>query len=236
MRSFIVMAMFVASLASAASSHYTEERDLELAAGGINTLNIEAGAGSMQVRGIAGSDTIRVSALVQVDEKNPDKARELIESRLVLELNRDGDDAKLRADFKGSKLGFGTNGAVALVIEIPEGMHLDIEDTAGSIKIRDTQGDVKIDDSSGSIVVESARNVSIEDSSGSVTVDGAAGDVDIEDGSGSVTVSKVGGSVKIDDGSGSIRVNDVEHDVVIDDAGSGGVTITDVRGTVEQES
>jgi hypothetical protein len=236
MRSFIVMAMFVASLASAASSYYTEERDLELPAGGINTLTIHAGAGSLQVRGIAGSETIRVTARIQVDERNSDKARELIESRMVLKLYRDGDDAELQADFKNKLMGWGADGAIALEVEIPQGMHLDIEDSAGSIKVRDTHADVEIDDSSGSIRVEAAANVTIDDSSGSVTVDGATGDVDIEDGSGSVTVSKVGGSVKIDDGSGSIRVTDVEHDVVIDDAGSGGVTITDVRGNVEQET
>ena len=54
MRSFIVMAMFVASFAHAAWTDYTEERDLALDAGGINSLQIRAGAGSMEVRGVDG--------------------------------------------------------------------------------------------------------------------------------------------------------------------------------------
>ncbi len=48
MRSFIVLAMFTASLA-AADNDYEEQRDLGLGAGGIATVDIESGSGSLEV-------------------------------------------------------------------------------------------------------------------------------------------------------------------------------------------
>ena len=49
MRSIIVMAMFVASLAWADSSNYEEVRDMGLDADGVSLLSIKAGAGSLDV-------------------------------------------------------------------------------------------------------------------------------------------------------------------------------------------
>ena len=231
MRSFVVMAMMLASLAGARTMGYTEERTLELPAAGIAELEIDAGAGSMQVQGVEGSDKIRVKALIQVDQDNADKARKLIASNMRLELVRDGDEAKLESHFERSLLG-GNPGAIALEIEVPVGMALEIEDSAGSIVVRNTGGDLKIDDSSGSIRIFGVGSIDIEDSSGSIQIADASGDVDIEDGSGSMVVERVGGSVRIDDGSGSIKVSGVEADVTIDNAGTGGVSVTDVRGKV----
>ncbi len=231
MRSFVVMAMMVASLAGARTVGYTEERTLELAADGITQMEIDAGAGSMQIQGVEGSDTIRVKALIQVDQDNADKARKLIAANMRLALVREGDEAKLDSHFDRSL--FGRNqSAIALEIEVPVGMALEIEDSAGSIVVRNTGADLKIDDSSGSIRVFGAGSVDIEDSSGSIHIADASGDVDVEDGSGSLVVERVSGSVRIDDGSGSIRVSDVEADVTIDNAGSGGVSVTEVRGKV----
>ena len=58
MRSFIVMAMFVASLTHAAMNDFTEARYLALDTDDIEVLSIDAGAGSINVRGVRGSVTI----------------------------------------------------------------------------------------------------------------------------------------------------------------------------------
>ncbi|MGI9236958.1 MAG: hypothetical protein ACR2QZ_06150 [Woeseiaceae bacterium] len=54
MRSFIVMAMFVASFADAAWNDYTSVRELKLDANGIQSFQIDAGAGSMEIKGVSG--------------------------------------------------------------------------------------------------------------------------------------------------------------------------------------
>ena len=70
MRSLIVMAMFTVSLAHAGWTDYEEVRDLALDANGISQLTINAGAGSMDVTGIAGLDKITVKATIVVPNKD----------------------------------------------------------------------------------------------------------------------------------------------------------------------
>ena len=233
MRSFIVMAMFAASLAHAGWSDYEEVRDLELDAGGVSNFFVDAGAGSMTINGDAGAKSITVTATIQVDENDQEKAREIIAKRLTLTLDRDGDSAVLKSYFKHGIWG-GTDGSVKLEIVMPAGIPLCIDDGSGSILIEDVGSDVEIDDGSGSLKIYNVGAVDIDDGSGSIDIENASGDVAIVDGSGSITINKVGGSVTIDDGSGSINVRDVENDLIIEEDGSGGLTVADVRGNVER--
>ena len=235
MRSFIVIAMFAASLAHAGWSDFEEVRDLELNAAGVSDFFIDAGAGSMTVVGDAKADSITVTATIQVDENNEEKAREIIAKRLTLSLDRDGDKVVLKSFFENGGWG-GSDGSVALEVVMPAGIPLRVDDGSGSIVIEDVKSNVEIDDGSGSIKIYNVGAVDVDDGSGSIEIENASGDVEIVDGSGSITVSKVGGSVTIDDGSGSINVSDVEKDLIIEEDGSGGISVSDVRGTIEQDT
>lgn len=236
---FLVLGMFAASFAVADghsdyTSGYSEVRDLTLDADGLDGLSIEAGAGSLEVTGVEGADHIQVTALIQLEERNEARAREIIEERVELTLDRRGSSGELVAKFDG---GWWNNsgGGISLTVQIPRGFALYVEDSSGSMKILDTGGDVAIDDGSGSIVVERVAAVIIDDGSGSIDIRDAAGDVRIVDGSGSIKVRGVAGSVTVDDGSGSINVSDVDHDVIIEDDGSGSLNVSDVRGRVESD-
>ncbi len=234
MRSFIVIAMFAASLAHAGWSDYEEVRDLELDASGVSDFFVDAGAGSMTVNGDAGAKSIRVTATIQVDENDEEKAREIIAKRLTLTLDRDGDSVVLQSFFKNG-MWSGADGSVKLEIVMPAGIPLRVDDGSGSILIEDIGADVEVDDGSGSLKIYNVGAVDIDDGSGSIMVEQASGDVTIVDGSGSITINKVGGSVTIDDGSGSINVRDVEKDLIIAEDGSGGLSIVDVRGNIERD-
>jgi len=233
MRSFIVMAMFAASLAHAGWLNYEEVREFEIEAAGVSDFFIDAGAGSMTVIGVANADSIRVTATIQVDESNDDKAREFIEKRLTLSLERTGDRAVLQSFFKNGDWG-SADGSVALEVVMPAGIPLRVDDGSGSIVIEDINADVEVDDGSGSLKIYNVAAVDIDDGSGSINIKGASGDVNIVDGSGSITVSNVGGTVTIDDGSGSINISDVEKDLIIKEDGSGGLSVSNVRGAVDQ--
>lgn len=235
MRGFIVMAMFVASLASAAYNDFEETRELNLDAKGIEELSIEAGAGSMDVVGVAGLDTIEVIATIVVPDADAEEAARIIQKKMRLDLDKNGAVAKLDAWFDHGIFGFGSDAYIVLDVKVPTGMAVIIDDGSGSIDVIGTEGDLTIDDGSGSIEIESVANVNIDDGSGSVDIRDAAGNVSIVDGSGSITVRGVTGSVTIDDGSGGIRVTDVENDLIITDDGSGGLSFENVRGKVEQQ-
>ncbi len=235
MRTFLILGMFTASLANAAWRDYEETRDLTLDAAGIDTVVIEAGAGSLEVRGNADANAISVTALIQVPEKE-EKALKIIESDLVLTLERDGDSAVLNGYFESNGWGWGDSPSIRLEVEVPDRVGLEVDDSSGSIIIRDVSGDIDIEDGSGSLQMSNVGgNVRIEDGSGSVSVEGVGGDISINDGSGSITVKDVRGSVVVDDGSGSINVTDVDADLIIKEDGSGSLNFARIEGRVEKD-
>lgn len=239
MRSILILAMFAASLANAAWNDYEEVRELEVSSRGVDTLSIDAGAGSMEVTGVPGADKIMVTAIIQVPEKNEDEAREIINEHLTLSLEKGAEMAELKSFFEDSGWNWGSdgNGSVRIEVRVPEQLSLDIEDSSGSITIDGVRGNIEINDSSGSITMSNVGgNVHVDDSSGSIKADGVGGDIFVEDGSGSIKIEHVGGSVRVDDGSGGIRVSDVEKDLIIEGNGSGSLRYSDIRGRVEDDS
>lgn len=236
MRGLLIMAMFVASFADAAWNDYTTVRELKLDAKGIENLEIDAGAGGMDVRGIGGLDALEVIATIIVPESAEDEAMTRMEKQMRLSLDRSGDRARLVSHFEQGASGWEPGARIDLEIRMPSGIAVEIEDGSGSIDLVDLGGDVAITDGSGSITVQGVGRLSIDDGSGSIDVASADGDVSIVDGSGSIRIRSVAGSVTIDDGSGSINVNDVEQDLIILDDGSGGFSYADVRGTVKDDS
>ena len=236
MRSFVVMAMFLASFAHAAWTDYEEVRDLSLDADGIDKLDIRAGAGSLDVKGVDGQDRIVIKATIIVADADEDEAARIIAKRMELSLDERDGKAILKSDFDGGFMGAGPNARIDLEVTVPAGLPLVIDDGSGSVDVRDVAADVKIDDGSGSIDVANVANLVIDDGSGSIDVERVAGDVNVTDGSGSISVRGVSGSVTIDDGSGSIKVSDVDEDLIIVDDGSGGLKFSDIRGTVEQDT
>lgn len=234
MRKF-VLAAALAGLAGPAMAEYTETRELSVDAGGAGLLEMETGAGSLIVEGVAGLDTVEVEATIFVDVISDSKGRKLAEEKATLELDRSGEKIRLTANFKNGDWSWGSSGRIDVVVRAPAGLELAIYDGSGSLEVGGFDADVRIDDGSGSIVVDTVGALSVEDGSGSIKVRNARGDVHITDGSGSITVDAIEGTVTIDDGSGSINVSDVSEDLVIIDDGSGSVNFSDVRGKVEQD-
>mgnify|MGYP001824132829 FL=1 len=235
MRSFIVLAMFLAGFTASAASDYTETRDLTVDADGLELFFINAGAGRIDVQGVDGIDRIEVKATIVIPDTDEDDALKMIEKKLELGLEKKDSQAVLKSWFEGGFWGFESGGRVDLEIRAPATLPISIDDGSGSIKVRNFVSDVRIDDGSGSIDVRTVGALDIDDGSGSIDAADVAGDVYVDDGSGGITLDKVGGSVTIDDGSGSIRVTDVAGDLTILDAGSGSVSFSDIRGTVEQD-
>lgn len=238
MRSLLIMTLFIASLAGAADDAYEEKRELTLDTRGIDMLSIDNGSGSIDIKGVSGASEITVTATILVPGENEDKARKQIEEDLVLTLEKNSDIAVLKAHMeKRGFFNFGDGPSVSLVVNMPEGMHLEVDDGSGSIEISNVRGDVILDDGSGSIVmVDVGGDVEIDDGSGSISVMTVGGDISINDGSGSIKVRGVAGTVTVDDGSGSIDVSDVEEDLIIVEDGSGGLDFSNIAGRVETDS
>lgn len=236
MRTVLILAMFTASLAMAAKSDYEERRDLRLDAGGIERLEVKAGAGGLEVTGSSLVDDIVVAAHIRVPVGDADDALEVIDSDLVLTLEQAGDTAVLNAYFEDRAWRWGDSPAVHIEVTLPERLSLGIDDGSGPIVLTGVTGDIVIEDGSGSIEMSHVGgDVSVRDGSGSISASDIGADIRIDDGSGSITVERVGGSVTVDDGSGSINVHDVQEDLIIESDGSGGLDFSGIAGKVAQD-
>ena len=192
MKGFVVMAMFLASFAHAAWNNYTEVRDLELDAADVEQIDIDAGAGSMSVKGVDGLNKILVKATIEVPDADEDEAIKFIDKKMRLTLDKRGARAQLQAFFEQGFFGGS--------IDVRGAASLFIDDGSGSIDVKMIGGDVSITDGSGGIKVhEVAGSVTIDDGSGSISVSDVEQDlIIVEDGSGGVSISNVGGTVEQD--------------------------------------
>lgn len=237
MRCALILAMFAASLVHAAWSDYEEVRNLELDAAGLQSLRIDAGAGTLEVVGVAGADSVQVKATVAVPESDAEQAKQAIASDMVLTLVERGSHAVLTSRFESGWRLRGDSPVIHLEIRVPASLTLDVADSSGSITISGVHSDISVDDSSGSIRMHDVGGtVRIDDGSGSVSVSDAHGDLHITDGSGSIDVRNVTGSVIVDDGSGSVSISDVGGDLIVEDDGSGSLRYSNIAGRVENGS
>ena len=237
MRNTTIVAVLSLLASGVAAADYEEVRELSVDTRGIDMLDVDAGAGSLDIVGEAGANEITVTATIRVPGRDDERARRRIEEDMTLSLEKDSDTAKLKAYFDSSMWNFGDSPSIALVIRVPESLHLVVDDGSGSMEISNVRGDVSVDDGSGSLrMTDVGGNVGIDDGSGSIAVRGVGGDLTINDGSGSIDVRGVAGSVIIDDGSGGIDVSDVEEDLIIVDDGSGSVDYSNIGGRVEQDT
>ena len=196
--------------------------DVELRGSAVDELDVDAGAGTLVIRGADEVGVIRVTATLCASDRDRLEA---------LEVTLDGD--RLETDYpdgEGGWLRFGSHYArIDLMIDVPAGTHVHVEDSSGRVRIAGV-GDVELEDGSGNVQLEDVGSVSIVDGSGSLSIEGSTGDVEVIDGSGSIGIRGVTGDVVVEDGSGSINIAEVGGSVRIVDPGSGGVNVRDVTG------
>ena len=204
---------------------FDAEYEVSVAASATDQLVLSAGAGGLTVEGREGLDQVRATAWTCASDTD-------YLDELEVTLDREGDELILKThypDLSGFRLGNNV-ARIDLVVEVPLGMGVEIEDSSGSMEVSGT-GALRIDDSSGSITVRGISGaVSIDDSSGGLEVEDVIGDVEIDDGSGSIEVGNIQGTLRLRDSSGSIDVIDVSRDVVVERDGSGSITVRDVGG------
>lgn len=188
----------------------------------LERLDIEAGAGSLQVTGVPGLERIEVDADIWAYSQN--------EGDYTLSLDGFGRNAELIAKInrrRGFTYHGGRSARIDLTVRVPAELKLDVDDGSGDIRISNIEGKVRVEDGSGRLEVSHlGHDLFIEDGSGDIRVDDVAGNVNIQDGSGDMYVSNVGQTLVIDDGSGDIEVFNI-HDLKIQESGSGDVQVND---------
>ena len=235
-------------VATAQRDDHEESRNATIDARGARLVRVEARAGVLRVYGKPGITEVRVNGTARASD-----ADDLAGIRLSAE--REGDVVVVKVDIEEQRDSWNNSDrrrVLDLVIDVPEGIAMDVDDTSGDLELHSI-GALELEDNSGDIDLRDIRGaVRIQDNSGDLEVRGARGDVRVEDGSGDIRLHNVTGNVTIEsdgsggihaddvtgfvhvreDGSGGIRVADVGGDFTVDRDGSGGIDMTRVRGQV----
>ena len=202
---------------NAKKANVSLQENLSVNTSGVTSFDIDAGAGSLIIKGSDNVENIEVSADIRTTE----------ERDYVLYLKKSGSTATLVAKHNSSS-GYwdGSSPQINLTVSMPKSLLLNIEDGSGDIKVTDINNNIKVDDGSGSASFENiVGNLDVDDGSGSLLIKQITGDLKLDDGSGELTVSDVSGNVFVEDGSGELTVYNVGGKVTIDD-GSGGINVS----------
>ncbi|MCB1583665.1 MAG: hypothetical protein KDI92_11415 [Xanthomonadales bacterium] len=227
----LISGISLLSMSVFAGSLHKFDRSLSLNTDRLSGIEMDVGAGSLEIVGIAGNE-IKVNATIESkDYSDIEDLMEAFEDKMEFSLTRDNGFALLKAK-KADGLNWinNKNIAINLQIEVPKSMNLVIDDGSGPMTIENIDGSVKIDDGSGPITLRMiGDDVHIDDGSGSIHVAQINGNLDIDDGSGEVVLKKINGSVDIKDGSGEINAKEIAGDFKVDD-GSGSIIVKDLEG------
>jgi hypothetical protein len=208
---------------AAADCDVQARRDATLDVAGASVILVDARAGSLRIEGRPGTGKVTVRGTACASD------RELLDRiQLVSELR--GRTAHVEAVMPEHE-GWGGRRAYAfldLVIEVPDGVPLDVRDTSGDATIESVAA-LRVTDSSGGLVLRHVGgDLSVRDSSGDLEIADVEGTVRVRDTSGEITIRDVGAVVIESDGSGGIAISNVRGDVAIHDDGSGGIEVDDV--------
>ncbi|GAB4184396.1 MAG: hypothetical protein Kow00108_21970 [Calditrichia bacterium] len=218
----------------AAGPDYT----LTLDATNLKMLEVDCGAGYLNIIGDPNATGITVSANIEMENVRGKDVKSIFDKYGELKLFKQGRKAVLIAKFnqdisfiKRLFMDF-KNVRINLDVIVPADLALDIDDGSGDITIRRVNGEVTIDDGSGDLMIADIHaNLNIDDGSGSTNISNIVGDVNIDDGSGALIIKNVIGDVLVDDGSGLITIRKVTGNVRVDD-GSGNMDIDSVGANV----
>ena len=220
------------------NSTFAQTRQLTLPASDIYELRIHCGAGSLYVTNADWLDSIRVYADIDGEDKDKIESQESGEKLIDLSLARKGSRAILKSELKKNLLdsmgilNSSLEAKINLIVEVPTGIDLFIDDSSGPIYIQHYRGHQQIKDGSGRITLENITgNVRVADGSGKIFMENIRGNVEVKDGSGGIEINKVSGDVRVTDGSGEISIQYVDGYVTVLDE-SGEININDISGNV----
>lgn len=218
-------------ISSMAMAEECKDIDFTLDADGIRALELDTGAGYLDITGSAGSSDIEVRARACTDSR-----RRLDEMDVLYQ--RRGNNWEVKTEIGNARDGssvfslfdFNNQARIDMDVRVPAGLLLEVDDGSGVINIRNVTGTALVEDGSGDIGISNfTGSLDIDDGSGEVDIQDVNGTVRVNDGSGSITIARAM-DVTVRDGSGSITIQDIEGNVHIPDDGSGDIRVEGVRG------
>lgn len=220
-----LLAGLSANVVSAKDCDYSRTVDRTVNLNGITNLIVEAGAGSLEIRGETGRKDVRIKARLCSSDQDA-----LAEMRVADQVKNNS--ARFRTVFADSSDSFfQASASIDLVLTVPANAILDASDSSGEATIRQVQTLTMVDSSGELTIRDIAGDVSVTDSSGQMNLKKIGGNVEITDSSGGIYVKDVKQNLLIlVDSSGGIDAENIGEDVVVEIDSSGGISVQDVGG------
>ncbi|MGH8157342.1 MAG: DUF4097 family beta strand repeat-containing protein [Rhodanobacter sp.] len=233
--------------ASAANCRYSEPRNADLDAAGLNSLLLTLGSTDLDIQGVPGLNKVEVRGTACASDASKLKDLQMSASRSGAQATVDTrhDRGNITFSLFGSSYAY-----LKLQVRVPASLAIKVDSGSGdvdasnlaSLDFSSGSGDLTADHITGALAlqlgsadvkVQHVGSVSLHRSgSGDVHVDGVSGDVQADhSGSGDLDFSNVGGSVNIGaTGSGDVTLSNISHDAKVGSTGSGDVTANGVNG------
>jgi len=221
----LVMGFFSHSVLAWGECKFEREIERDIPLESVERMEIEAGAGSLEIEGDTRSSVSIKARLCSDDEDAL--------AKMDVAFMAKSNIAYLRTLFP-EKAWFGSDSnraTIDLSLVVPKGLPLAVSDSSGEATITEVAS-LKMVDSSGELKIKNvAGDLSVVDSSGELTIKGVSGNVEVTDSSGALNVKNVDGGVVIEaDSSGGIDIANIKQDVLIKRDSSGGISVRNVGG------
>lgn len=249
-KTIIALLLMTLPLAAAANEcRYSEPRNTDLDAAGLNGLLLTLGSSDLDIQSVPGLNKVEVRGTACASN-----AAWLKDVQLAA--NRSGDQATVVAQNNRHDNTFTLIGSsyayLKLQVRVPASLAVNIDSGSGDVKASNLAS-LNFDSGSGDLVADhivgaltlklgsadvKARQVGSvnlrQTGSGDVRVDGVRGDVQAaHSGSGELTFSNVSGSANVGaTGSGDVAFNSIGRDAKVGITGSGDVTANGVGGNL----
>jgi len=226
---FLVLLLGVAPLCSSESvAEGSFERTL--AVSGAVDLDVNTGAGSIQVRR-GDSVTVRVVGTVRVRRLSRSEADEKVRSITSNPpVEQNGNSIRIgRLEERGGRE---NNVSISYEIYAPSETRLRARTGSGSQSVEGIRGPAEVSTGSGSVKAHNiTETVRASTGSGSIEIEDVAADARCETGSGGIVAHRVGRDFRATTGSGNVRLDGASGAVEIG-TGSGSVEADAVRGSL----
>lgn len=226
-RILVVVVLGLFSNATLAWDNCKYEREIERVVNieSAELLEVEAGAGSLEIKGSDRTDIAIKATLCSEDE---DALAKMDVSSAVKSGVVHIETELPNKSWMGS---YNTQMSINLILTVPSSLRLDVEDSSGEASVKNVAS-LNMKDSSGELMIKDiAGDVSVVDSSGELNIKNIGGNVDVTDSSGDMYAKNIGGDFVVDaDSSGEIDIEQVGRNVLIKRDSSGAIKVEDVTG------
>ncbi len=184
------------------------ERSLQLDADGLAALELLTRAGDLVVEGDAGLKRIEVHGKACASS-------EALLAQIQLSEQRAGNRQSVTTAIPETS-GWNARASMDLVVRMPAGLHLQLQDSSGDARI------------------SGVASLDASDSSGDLNAEGIRGDVSLRDSSGDISISAIAGTVTVvSDSSGDMSIRDVRGDVIVQNDSSGDIHMEEIAGNAQ---